>query len=511
MRGISVLLGCLVCSFVFGNAKADGLSTPFEQFKKLPEVQTLLKSNSIKDIPNVLSDTGIYHDRFETIGFQDYAESIELVNKICDQYPQLIQIMIGTNVKEREQIKEVLRNEGVPEYFVYLIPALSGYNTKTVSEDGKLGYWHLPYHVSARCGDKMDQYVDERLKYNMVEQSECAAWYLLKLHDVYKNWELAAQAYIHNPPALNRGIERAGTYTALLRADTLLPAETRKSYYVFQALAYLHEYGAQHGLTPIALTLSKPTIHNSLLVSDNMYMEPFTKVTGIMEDSVKYYNPELRQNVIPKGFDLKLPAKQLAIVESMCDSLFHYQDSVYQREKITYYIANKEKIIESRKVFTRPPGVAKVLYTVKSGDNLGFIADWYDVGLSKLQYWNGIRGTRIYAGQTLVIYVPQSKEDYYAQIETLSFGQKQKLDGHTVIGGNSPRKKHHRHKTPAKKETKKPQYDPSKKYITYTVKSGDNLWLIAKKYPGVSSQNIMDLNGIDENLQPGQVLRIKEK
>jgi hypothetical protein len=35
--------------------------------------------------------------------------------------------------------------------------------------------------------------------------------------------------------------------------------------------------------------------------------------------------------------------------------------------------------------------------------------------------------------------------------------------------------------------------------------------MIARKFPGVSAQNIMDLNEIDENIQVGQMLKIKLK
>ena len=50
-------------------------------------------------------------------------------------------------------------------------------------------------------------------------------------------------------------------------------------------------------------------------------------------------------------------------------------------------------------------------------------------------------------------------------------------------------------------------------YITYTVKSGDSLWEIAKKYPGTSESDIAGLNNITnaEKISPGQVIRIKRK
>ena len=44
---------------------------------------------------------------------------------------------------------------------------------------------------------------------------------------------------------------------------------------------------------------------------------------------------------------------------------------------------------------------------------------------------------------------------------------------------------------------------------TYTVKSGDSFYSIAKNYPGVSAQNIMDYNKRETpNLRPGEVIKI---
>ena len=52
------------------------------------------------------------------------------------------------------------------------------------------------------------------------------------------------------------------------------------------------------------------------------------------------------------------------------------------------------------------------------------------------------------------------------------------------------------------------QQQTPQSYTVYTVKSGDNLWIIAKKYSGVSAQNIMDFNNIDGNLDVGQIIKI---
>ena len=46
-------------------------------------------------------------------------------------------------------------------------------------------------------------------------------------------------------------------------------------------------------------------------------------------------------------------------------------------------------------------------------------------------------------------------------------------------------------------------------YVSYQVKSGDSLYTISKKYPGVSAALIQKANGLpNANIRPGQVLKI---
>ena len=53
----------------------------------------------------------------------------------------------------------------------------------------------------------------------------------------------------------------------------------------------------------------------------------------------------------------------------------------------------------------------------------------------------------------------------------------------------------------------------SAEFITYTVRQGDTLWEIARKYPGTSETDIARLNNITNvaEIKPGQVIRIKPK
>ena len=45
-------------------------------------------------------------------------------------------------------------------------------------------------------------------------------------------------------------------------------------------------------------------------------------------------------------------------------------------------------------------------------------------------------------------------------------------------------------------------------FTWYTVRSGDSLYLIAKRHPGVSSEQLMKFNGIGADIRPGQRIKI---
>ncbi len=51
------------------------------------------------------------------------------------------------------------------------------------------------------------------------------------------------------------------------------------------------------------------------------------------------------------------------------------------------------------------PGKMKMTYKVRSGDNLGAIADRFGVRVGDLRQWNRIKGSNIRAGQKLIVFV----------------------------------------------------------------------------------------------------------
>ncbi|MEZ5397737.1 MAG: LysM peptidoglycan-binding domain-containing protein, partial [Bryobacterales bacterium] len=109
-------------------------------------------------------------------------------------------------------------------------------------------------------------------------------------------------------------------------------------------------------------------------------------------------------------------------------------------------------------------------YRIRSGDNLGEIAARFGVSVSDLRAWNGIRGTRITAGDYLIVNpagASQSEPEQVAQTQEES-------------APSTGRR--------------------------YTVRSGDSLGGIASRF-GTSVTNLKSWNGLRSNMiRPGQSL-----
>jgi membrane-bound lytic murein transglycosylase D len=234
------------------------------------------------------------------------------------------------------------------------------------------------------------------------------------------------------------------------------------------------------------------------MVTKDIHLSQISQVMGIPLGELRALNPQYKTGLIPgssKPLSLTLPMNHLGDFIDLNDTIRNYKADVYLNRKI--------QIDDPTRSSYHPAevkGKTKLLYTVKDGDNLGFISEWYKVGLSELRYWNNIYRNTIRVGQKLVVYVDPSKAEYFSKIGTMSFAEKQAMIGKSV-SSDSPVL------SPSMSD------DNDGEYITYTVRYGDTIWDIVKMFDNVTTTDVLTLNNISDpgKIQVGQKLKIKKK
>lgn len=421
------------------------------------------------------------------------------INVYTRKRREQVRIMLGLSEYYFPIFEEIFDYHEVPYELKYLAIIESALNPRAVSRAGAVGTWQFMYYTGKQYGLTINSLVDERR--DPVAATHAAARFLVDLHGIYNDWTLALAAYNCGPGNVNKAIRRSGGRRNFWDIYYFLPRETRGYVPAFIAATYTMNFYEDHLITRAPLTLPRHT--DTLMVHEPVHLKQVAEVLGIPIGEMRDLNPQYREDVVPatakKAYSIKIPLEQTAAFIDLQDSIFAYKDSVFfDKGKL---VASPQRYSASYKVDLPADKYDKLYYTVQSGDNVGFIADWYDVRTSDLRYWNNIRRNIIRSGQKLVIYKPKGKSARYAGLNKMSFNEKQKFAGRAVSSSAS---------STASTASGSPSSDS---YITYTVRNGDTLWEIAQKYPGTSETDIARLNNMTNSsrIKPGQVIRIKPK
>jgi LysM repeat protein len=73
------------------------------------------------------------------------------------------------------------------------------------------------------------------------------------------------------------------------------------------------------------------------------------------------------------------------------------------------------------------PATVKITYTVKSGDLMGNVADWFDCSVADIKRWNKLKSNSLIIGKKLFIFVPGKRADYYRKINVMTAKQKKAI------------------------------------------------------------------------------------
>jgi len=281
-------------------------------------------------------------------------------------------------------LKQKIQEAGIPDAFLYLAMAESGFSLKAYSSARASGLWQFIPQTGKMFGLEINEYVDERR--DPVKSTEAAIAYLKHLHERFGKWYLVALAYNGGEGRLARAIEKAGSDKLEVLIDEekkYLPKETRdyiKKIVQFTMIAnnkelmlasnfdYLLNRGEAYSLAKV-----------SVLGGESL--KRVSELIRVKYSDLQLYNPHLKLGLTPpyaKSYDIYIPYMNLA------DFKAYYSSDDIQN----FFVVHK----------------------VKRGDTIGMIADKYGISSKQVMQFNNLKNHIIYPNQNLVIPVP--RENY---------------------------------------------------------------------------------------------------
>ncbi len=252
-------------------------------------------------------------------------------------------------------------------------------------------------------------------------------------------------------------------------------------------------------------------------------------------ETIKRLN-NLTSNTISIGQKLQIPTTQTTTIYTVKsgDTLYKianlYNTSVKELIELNNLSSTSLSIGQQIKVPVEEDNTTNneyVNYTVKKGDNLYSIATEYGVSVETIKQINNLTNNLLSIGQVLKI-PTKNIEIGYKEYEVkagdslYSIAQKFNTTVNDIVKENNLQTtilsvgqilKIPTNKTETLPDTIKECFGEGymePKYETYTVKRGDNLYDIARKY-NTTVIHLMDLNNLTStNLQIGQVLKVRE-
>jgi membrane-bound lytic murein transglycosylase D len=384
----------------------------------------------------------------------------------------------------REMVQRVLREEGMPQDLIYLAQAESAFLPQAVSKAGARGMWQFMSFAGRKYGLEKTWWVDERQ--DPEKATHAAARDLRELYGQFGDWYLAMAAYNSGAGTVQHAIERTG-YADFweLYQRNVLPKETKNYVPIILALTLISKDPARYG---IEFDPEPPLKADAVKPGQPIDLRLVAETIDTDLETLRALNPQLLRLVTPADpqFVLQLPEGTAERFFAEIAAIPAEKWVSWRRHKVEpgetlYGIARQYRVLpteiaqandlpagapleEGQKLIipAAPHSEAAagklIRYRVRRSDTVASIADEFDVSISELRKWNGLRANHVARGVRLKIYPggmtpsPQSKPR-----ET------------------SPGAVMARH-------TSSPIMEARSSAVVHHVKAGETLWSIARAY-----------------------------
>jgi membrane-bound lytic murein transglycosylase D len=392
--------------------------------------------------------------------------------------------------------EEAFAKGNVPLEIKYLSIVESALNPKAVSRMGATGLWQFMYHTGKQYNLKIDSYVDERS--DPLKSTAAAAKYMSNMYAVFGDWELVLASYNSGPGNVSKAIRRSGGKQSYWDIRKYLPKETQGYVPAFLATMYLYEYHKEHGIKADKAVVQHFAT-DTIMIKKQMSFKQIADLLDVPVSQLQLLNPSYKLNVVPFYHDenhyIRLPREKIAAFVSNEDKMYAYvQHEIDRKENPFEYsstVAKNDENMTETKTISRSK---TKYYKVRRGDNLGSIANKYDVDIAEIKKWNRLRSNTIAYGKTLKII---STENIVQAIKKVPKVEIAAVDLKAAKEVNT------------KKESKTDTLS-TKIATLYIVQKGDNLNSIAQKN-NVTVAEIKQWNNLSNTtVQLGASLKVTE-
>lgn len=518
MKKIKILSLLLVLTLVITSCSSGGHSSRYRSRKSLanrkPEVKLVVNSR-VKSWINYFTGSGRGH-----------------FNRYLERSGKYIPIM-----------KPILKEYGIPEEVLYIALIESGFKSSAHSKANAVGFWQFIRGTGKAYGLRIGPFVDERRDF--IKSTHAAAKYLSFLHNRYNDWYLAFAAYNSGEGKVDRAIAKYGTkdfWELTSRHRRHFRAETKDYVPKFLAAVILASNPKKFGFH---VTYEKPLEFDEVKVPTQTDHETIAMCSRSDYANIVELNPELVMGATPPGekqYSIKVPkGKGNSFLKAFAKLPQHkrlaksYSAPTYQTYRVrkgdtvskiarkfgtstksilqANNIKSARKLRRGQKLKIPASGVPSksynngttiasksqpvitsskmIKYKVKSGDSIGLIAEKYNVKVSDIRKWNRIRGNRIIAGKTLRIYTTNT--------ETGVDEVKDIIAAATI-------------KEESVQSTREQNPQSTELVNTeHTIKKGETLYTIAKKY-GVRVSELKSWNNLKNNrIRAGKTILVSKR
>ncbi|MFW6347329.1 MAG: LysM peptidoglycan-binding domain-containing protein [Cyclonatronaceae bacterium] len=470
------------------------------------------------------------------------------VHFLTERRPEVMQRWLERSTYYFPMMKRIFAEEGTPEELIHLAMIESGLVPVARSRARATGMWQFMSRTGAAYGLEINWWIDERR--DPEKATRAAARHLRDLYERWGDWHLAIAGYNISPRGLRRAINLSGGTRDYWNIYPHLPRETRGYVPGFIAASLVTMNHRDFGFdTPQTIDVYE---YDTVEIKGSVELSVLAEFAGISTQELRNLNPELLRFATPPGpnpYPLKIPKgrKQQFVTayESMPDSkrqtlVVHsvsggetlgaiansygisvralygananLSSMIHPGQEIVIPVpggsdvaisaSNPSRARQARTLSSSssrttsapaPEGTVPLTYTVRSGDTVGHIAEWYNTQAWRVRSWNGI-GNTIREGQRLKVYVPANQREHFSGIAEMSQAQKQQLLAERKRSG-----------IPQNQVADAPS---SSNTISYTVRRNDNLSDIARAHES-SVNAIMRQNNLSNTMiRPGQTLQI---